>query len=295
MQPRISAFPKCYIDDIANGAMDLFEWIRDSEGLGAAGLELLYPAFFRSTELEHLRRVRDAIEASDRVVSLLCYSPDFTHPDATVREDELHRQLGAIDAAAALGAECCRVLSGQAHPEVSRQDGVRWVIDAIRAVAPHAAERGVTLAIENHFKDGFWTYREFAQRSDVFLEIVEQIDVPCFGVQFDPSNALVAGEDPLALLERVKHRVVSMHASDRHLEPGASIDDMRQADGTLGYPQGLVHGVVGEGLNDYDAILSTLASIGFHGWISIEDGMNGMDEMQRSLRFLERKVAEHFR
>ena len=54
-----------------------------------------------------------------------------------------------------------------------------------------------------------------------------------FGVQYDPSNAIVAGDNPVALLEAVADRVVSMHASDRYLEPGASLADLRQSDGTL--------------------------------------------------------------
>ena len=85
-----------------------------------------------------------------------------------------------------------------------------------------------------------------------------------------------------------------MHASDRYLLPGATIEDMRQADGTLGYPKALLHGVTGQGLNDYDAIFSILAAQGYSGWISIEDGMNGMDEMAQSLSFLRRMQARYF-
>jgi len=51
---------------------------------------------------------------------------------------------------------------------------------------------------------------------------------------------------------------------------------------------------VGQGLNDYDTILGILADNGYSGWISIEDGMNGMDEMAQSLAFLREKCAEHF-
>ena len=47
--------------------------------------------------------------------------------------------------------------------------------------------------MENHYKDGTWQYPEFAQPEDIFLEIIEQIDSPNFGVQYDPSNALVGG------------------------------------------------------------------------------------------------------
>jgi len=44
--------------------------------------------------------------------------------------------------------------------------------------------------------------------------------------------------------------------------------------------------VIGRGLNDYDRIFSILVEAGYDGWISIEDGVNGMDEMRDSVDFL---------
>ena len=140
--------------------------------------------------------------------------------------------------------------------------------------------------MENHYKDGTWKYPEFAQPEDIFLEIIEQIDSPFFGVQYDPSNALVGGYDPIAFLEKVKHRVVSMHASDRYVVPGATIDMLRQSDGSIGYSDKLRHGETGKGLNDYDAIFRILRGVDYSGWISVEDGMNGLEELRNSVTFL---------
>ena len=84
----------------------------------------------------------------------------------------------------------CRVLSGQRYPEVSREQGIEWVVECIEAVLPAAREQGVILGLENHYKDGFWTFPEFAQKMDVFLELLEAIpEREYFGVQYDPSNA----------------------------------------------------------------------------------------------------------
>ena len=189
----------------------------------------------------------------------------------------------------------CRVLSGQRYPEVSREQGVAWVIDAIEKLLPVARECDVVLGMENHYKDGFWKYPEFAQKKDVFLEIVSAIsDKRHFGVQYDPSNAIVAGDDPVALLREVADRVVSMHASDRYLAVGTSLDELRQSDGTIGYSPNLRHGVTGQGLNDYDAIFRILADHHYSGWVSIEDGMNGMDEMAESLAFLRQMSDKYF-
>jgi sugar phosphate isomerase/epimerase len=75
---------------------------------------------------------------------------------------------------------------------------------------------------------------------------------------------------------------------------GATLDELRQSDGTLGYSDKLKHGEVGKGMIDYDAIFTRLARAGFTGWISIEDGMNGLDELRRSIEFLRRKTAEYY-
>jgi sugar phosphate isomerase/epimerase len=112
-------------------------------------------------------------------------------------------------------------------------------------------------------------------------------------VNFDPSNAIICGEDPLEVLAAVKTRVVTMHASDRYLISG-TIEDLKNQDGSTGYAKNLKHGVIGKGLNDYDAIFSTLRKEGFDSWISIEDGENGMEELRESVRFLRAKIAEHF-
>ncbi len=47
---------------------------------------------------------------------------------------------------------------------------------------------------------------------------------------------------------------------------------------SAGYTQLLKHGVTGRGANDYPAIFELLVKHNFRGWISIEDGMNGMEE-----------------
>jgi sugar phosphate isomerase/epimerase len=241
--------------------------------------------------------VGEAIHAAGFTMPMLCCSPDFTNPDSDARKRAVEREAELIRVTRRLGGprSVCRVLSGQRYPEVDRRQGLEWVVACIGELLPLAREHDVVLGLENHYKDGFWKYPEFAQQQDVFLELLAAIpERTHFGVQYDPSNAIVAGDDPIALLEAVADRVVSMHASDRYLAAGATLEGLRQADGTLGYSPDLLHGVTGQGLNDYDAIFRILAAHGYDGWVSIEDGMNGMDEMARSLAFLRAKGAQYF-
>jgi sugar phosphate isomerase/epimerase len=291
--PRISVFPKCYFDDLFHRRMEYTAWIRQAATLGAEGLEH-YDGFFASLDDAGVEPVRRALAETGQVSSMLCFSPDFTHPDAAERARQVERQKAAIDLCATLGMRHCRTLSGQRYPGLSRRQGIAYTAEGIRRSLEHAEARGVTLCLENHYKDGTWRYAEFAQAEDVFLEVLAQLESPFFGVQYDPSNATVGGYGPLAFLEKVKRRVVTMHASDRSLAPGATLEELRQADGSLGYSDKLIHGETGKGLNDYDAIFRTLAEVGFSGWISVEDGMNGMDELQRSVEFLKRKREQYY-
>jgi sugar phosphate isomerase/epimerase len=292
---HLAAFPKCFLDDIiVHKSMTVFAWIEQAGQLGVDGLEM-HNLFFEGRGEGYLDEVKQACERSNLSMPMLCFSPDFTQPDPAKRQEELEKQKRAIDLTVKLGGRFCRTLSGQKRPGLDRKQTVGWCVEMIREAVAYAQERGIILNIENHYKDGYWEYPEFAMRSDVFLEIIDQVDSPYFGVNFDPSNTIVAGEDPLDLLQKIKSRVVSIHASDRHLG-GGSLADLRkmEMDPLYGYAKTIQHGVIGKGLNDYDAIFRILKEAGFDGWISIEDGMNGMEELRQSAEFLREKIKQYF-
>jgi sugar phosphate isomerase/epimerase len=292
MKPKLAAFPKCYMDELCvHHTMTVFEWIDLAATLGVDGLEFYWG--FLGDDQPFLNNVKAALERQNLAMPMLCCSPDFTEPDPLLLQKEIEREKRMIEITAFFGGHFCRVLSGQRRPELTREDGVAQVVRVLRGLLPFAEENGVVLTMENHYKDNYWQYPEFAQKMDVFMEIVDQIDSPWFGVNFDPSNTILAGEDPLVLLDRVKHRVVTMHASDRYLKSG-TIEDLRKEENSVGYASRLSHGVIGKGMNDYDKIFSTLSSVGFNSWISIEDGLGGMDELRESARFLRTKIDQHF-
>jgi len=289
-------FPKGDIDAIIARKMNVFDWIEKAKALRVEGLELWSGMFWEVGD-HFVDRVAESLDAAGFEMPMLCVSPDFTNPDPQRRAEEFYHEVEMMRTTARLGGAgaATRVLSGQRHPGVSREQGLEWVIEAINALLPRARELDITLAIENHYKDSTWEYPEFAQRADVFLDLINSIDdTTHFGVQYDPSNAIVAGEDSAEFLERIVGRVVTVQASDRALAPGASLDDLRQSDGTLGYSPLLHHGAIGSGLNDYPRIFGTLSDAGYDGWISIEDGVNSFDELRQSVDFLRDARERYF-
>lgn len=276
-----------------DGTMKVSEWIALASTLEVRGLEW-YAGFLEMADRSNWSRFRQEVEDTGRVIPMMCCSPDFTHPDPAFRAAEIAKQKEWIEMTHALGGSYCRVLSGQRRPEIGVEEGVAYAAESIIACLPYAADHGITLILENHYKDDFWDYPEFAQKMDVFCLLVDAVRHPNFGVNYDPSNTYLAGEDPLELLKRVSDRVVTMHASDRYLAEGTIEDLRREEGGAMGYAKRLRHGEIGQGLNDYDAIFTELKRVGFDGWISIEDGVDGMDQLERSVAFLKKKIALHW-
>lgn len=279
--PRLSAFPKGFFAAILERRMPLLEWIELAGTLGVDGVEL-YPLFLEATDPRYLAGVRAAAERHGLAVPMLCHSPDFTQPDAGARRREVERTRELLKVTAELGGRHCRVLSGQNRPGLDADEATRWVVESLWALVPDAEAAGVVMCLENHYRDSLWEHPEFAQSTARYVAILDAVDSPWLKAQYDPSNAIVAGEDQYALLERVLPRVATMHASDRRLRAGE-----------------LVHGVIGDGDNDYDRIFAALAGAGFAGWISIEDGEGptvaiGLDNLRRSAEFLRAAIARHF-
>lgn len=294
--PKLAVFPKGCIDAlVVDGSLSLAQWIDMASTLNIQGLEM-YSGMLDLQDPSRWGDYKSMAADKGLAIPMLCCSPDYTHPDASFRKLQVDKQKYWIEMATALGGNYCRVLTGQRRPEVSREDGIRYATESILACHDFARDRGVTLIIENHYKDNYWHHPEFAQHMDVFCELLNGIDpltYPNFAVNYDPSNTLLAGEDPLELLRRVRHRVATMHASDRYLIEG-TIDDLRAEEDALGYASRLSHGEIGKGLNDYDAIFTLLKDVGFNGWISIEDGVDGVDQLERSVGYLNRKIREYW-
>ena len=292
--PKLAVFPKAYMKALCkDGSMKISEWISLTSKLDIQGLEW-YAGFLEMRDKKRWKDFKKMVEDIGKEIPMMCCSPDFTHPDKKFREKEILKQKQWIDMTNILGGSYCRVLSGQKRPGLSLSDGLHYASQCIADCLSYAEERGITLVLENHYKDDFWKYPEFAQKKDVFKSLVESINHPSFGVNFDPSNAFLAGEEPLDLLYSISDRVVTMHASDRYLKSG-TIDDLKKIDsGKIGYANILSHGEVGKGMNDYDLIFKELKRVGFDNWISIEDGVDGFDQLERSVKFVNEKISEYW-
>jgi len=155
--------------------------------------------------------------------------------------------------AANLGAGLVRVTAGQAHPETGRSEGIAWAADGLRRLVESTRGLGVTPVYENHAKPSAWAFTDFSQPPEIFTEIVRRTADVGLGVNFDTGNAAAFADDPLALLDQVIHRVVSVHASDT-----AARGELR-------------HVLLGTGVTPYPALFERLVRAGWDGWICMEE------------------------
>ena len=153
---------------------------------------------------------------------------------------------------------------------VKEDAGLAWAVEGLTSVLPVAEGHGIQLVFENHSKPGVWDYADFAQPTDIFLSIVQATAGTALGINFDTANTLVAGDDPLPVLEAVLDRLVSVHAADTRtrgrLEPT----------------------VIGTGLVPFSDIFAKIKDAGFDNWICIEEasgtGRAGVDTAVRFVR-----------
>jgi sugar phosphate isomerase/epimerase len=264
-----SCLPVSFFQQIIDGQMAVSEWARMGAAVGLDGIDLSV-LFLKSLDPDYLDGLRLGIESAGTKVVMVTSYPDFTHPDPDERIRQIELERRYIEAVGRLGAEMIRVTSGQAHPGLKEEDGIRWALEGLKACEAAGEQAGVKLVLENHGKPGCWEYTDFDQPTHIFLALAEGIKDTSIGVNFDTANPIAYGDDPLPILETVIDQVVAVHAADT---------DTRGA---------LNHVLLGTGLVPFREIFSFLKQADFDGWICMEEnsqlGQKGVQEAADFIR-----------
>lgn len=118
--------------------------------LAARGIEAAEVCHFHfpRTDDAYLAQLRQAFtDAGVTFFSLLIDYGDITHPDPTLREEELRFIERWIDVAGRVGARCVRVSAGDAPPEDA--DAVALAARHLRRLAGRGTALGVRILTEN--------------------------------------------------------------------------------------------------------------------------------------------------
>ncbi len=258
--------------------------IDKAAALGAEGVDILH----RQMDLDEKgpldaaahaycqRLKRHAFRAG---IDLICLSihQDFVSPDPDTRQQWIAHTEKCIELAYAMGIPSIRLNSGRWKtipdfdalmrargeepilPGYTLDDGFKWCIDSIRRCTELAAQRGVILALENHWG--------LTSQPEGQLRILSAIDSPWLGALMDTGNFL---EDPYEKLTAIAPKTVLVQAKT--------------------YPGG------GEWYTldlDYKRIAKILRDAGYTGYISLEmEGKEAPDTaVPKSLAMLREAFA----
>lgn len=229
------------------------------------GRELLSEAgYFHSVSmLDDPLRLRRACEAAGIKISGLSAHTPLCKPEIST---EYLKQ--AIRFAAECGAPVVNTDEGpKPRWTTSDEDHVlmRYVLQEAALVAE---PRGILIGLEPH--------QQYSKTPDGLDRIEALVDSPAIGINFDTGNSYLCGHDPIAWLERVKDRLVHLHAKEI---PGT------QAEAERGKVTGTAVGCAcGEGVIDWEAVVRVLKTAPRDIVMSVECGT--VEEAERSIAYL---------
>ena len=265
---RLSCLPVSFFADLIDGRMPVAEWARMGRALGLDAIDLSI-LFVQPRSVEQARLLRRQIEDAGSRVAMVTTYPDFTHPDAGQRRQELELAIKTVQITEAVGADLVRVTAGQAHPSTSRAEGIGWAIEGLSRLVEGVGSSPVQPVYENHAKPGAWEYTDFSTPPDIFLEIARGTAPVGLGINFDTGNAASFAADPLAMLDQVIDRVVSVHVADTAL-----FGELKPV-------------LIGTGITPIRAVFDRLVASGWDGWLSMEEAsFQGRAGIEAAARFV---------
>lgn len=190
-------------------------------------------------------------------VTSLCRGGFFTALDPAERARALDDNRAAIDEAAALSTDTLVLVSGGLPPGSRDLHGARErVADALAELAPHAAERGVRLAIEP-LHPMFASDRCVVSTLGQALDLAERFPAEQVGVVVDTYHLWWDDRAP---------------ADIARAGAGGRIHAFQLADWITPLPAGVLlgRGQLGDGSVDFRAFRSAVESTGYDGPIEVE-------------------------
>lgn len=224
-----------------------------SADLGVEGVDILHRQM-DSEDIPYLQKLKRHAFINGIDLIALSIHQDFVDPDPAFRAQQIKHTIKCIHQAHEMGIPCIRLNSGRWNtiasfddlmaargqepilPGYQESDGFDWCIASIEACLKEAEEKGVILALENHWG--------LTRTPEGLLRILNAIDSPWLGALMDTGNFL---EEPYPKLAQIAPRAVFVQAKTYF-------------GGGEWYTLDL----------DYARIASMLKEVGFGGYVSLE-------------------------
>ncbi len=188
--------------------------------------------------------------------------------------------MKAIAWAAQIGCPCVDTTDGLHQPEgLSDQESMALMKRSYQQILKVAEAHRVIVNIEPH---GYFT-----TNPDAMAEMLSFVDSPFLRMNLDTGNTFIAGQDPVAFLNRFLSRVSHVHTKDVS-------ESLAQA--VRGGQTGIAvsHCALGGGVNgdNIRQCLALLRDAGYQGVLSIECEGQAGPMIEQSLAWLRRTLSD---
>jgi sugar phosphate isomerase/epimerase len=226
---------------------------------GYDGVELLFdePHLYPPTADEaEVTAVRDRLDDAGVAIGncnafMLTAIEDFHHP-SFVEEDSDYRQqrvdytAASLRTAAALGADYISIEPGGPVPAgKSREWAEDRFVEGLQELLPVADETGVDLLVEPEPD-------LLVETTDEFLALLDRVDSPRIGCNFDAGHLYCVGEDPAEVVDRLAEYTRHYHLEDIPADRSHE------------------HTQLGDGAMDLDGFLEAVEATGYDGFVTVE-------------------------
>jgi fatty-acyl-CoA synthase len=133
----------------------------------AHGVELSIPPSQRRT-------MRQLLQTNG--IALCCIATGCRYADGDGQAQQIQQTLRYLDLAADLGCPRIRVFGGPVPQRYTREQATELVVTALRRIAPHAEDRGITVCLETHDD---WS------NPDHCAQVMRQVNHPSVAVTWD--------------------------------------------------------------------------------------------------------------
>lgn len=183
-------------------SMTYADFLRHAVKLKVDGVSM-ETCFFESTDESYIKELKEIIDEAGLETVLAWGHPDGLEGGGNPGQlEDLKKYFSVCEL---FGTKVMRVVgSSLAFRNEPHEPQIKALIDLFKEPVKMAEDRGIKLAMENHF--------DFEM--DEIGEIVEGVGSEAFGITFDTGNALRIGDNPKEFAEKLGKYIFATHTKD---------------------------------------------------------------------------------
>jgi sugar phosphate isomerase/epimerase len=168
-----------------------------------------------------------------------------------INEAEYEEMIKSFEQAKNIGAKVMRVVgSDSKFVREPHQPQIERLTRMFKSAVKVAADYDIKMAVENHI--------DFT--ADEMLQLLENVNSPYLGLNFDTGNFLRLLDDPVKGMQKLAKYTYATHIKDLKVQRGAAPDDWFFFSSTP----------VGDGYVDNQKLIQTLKNAGYQGLLAVE-------------------------